>query len=208
VDEPHHLHSDLLCTAVTSDDADPAYFVYSRDAVGVAERMEALTPEHWSYMDPFADRLVARGPTLSADGEVHTGSVHVVSLADLPAARRFADEEPYQRAGLFAETTIVRWVNLVGRTMWDRPRPADHRQSTLVLARWEATPVGDQPLQVEEPDGWVFLGLLVTDDAAASIGLVGAVDADAAVAERAFHTLAPPERATVELHRWERGGRR
>jgi uncharacterized protein len=184
------------------------YVVHSRDAAGVSDRMEALTPAHWSYMDQFADRLIARGPTLSADGEAHTGSVHVVSVADAAAARRFADEDPYQRAGLFAETMICRFVNLLGCTMWDRPRPAGHRQSALVLARWEAAPVDDPLGRGGRLDDWVFLGLLVTDDGSAGVGVVGAVDAGVTDGERAVRALLRGAPATVEVHRWERGGRR
>jgi hypothetical protein len=193
------------------------YFVYSRDAPGVDERMTALTPAHWNYMDRFANQLVARGPTLSADGEAHTGSMHIVAVRDAGAARRFADEEPYQRAGLFAETTISRFVNLLRRSMWDRPPAPELRQSTFVLARWPAIPVDDQLVRtardaiVARPDSWVFLGLLVTDDRTGSIGLVAAADADAADAERVLRDLLEAlrqEHAAVEVHRWQRGGRR
>ena len=53
-------------------------------------------------MDGWADVLVARGPVLSNDGERHAGSVHVVDLPDLAAAHRFADEEPFARAGWYS----------------------------------------------------------------------------------------------------------
>jgi uncharacterized protein YciI len=66
------------------------YFVYSRDAPGVDDKMTALTPAHWDYMDRFPDRLVARGPTLSADGEAHTGSLHIVAARRNVAATRRA----------------------------------------------------------------------------------------------------------------------
>lgn len=172
--------------------------------------MEALTPEHWDYMDRFSDRLVARGPTLSEDGEEHTGSVHVVSLEDGAASRRFADAEPYQRAGLFASTSIDRFVNLLGCTMWDRPRAPHVERSALVLTRWPAVSTDDRLAQAVNPDDWAFLGLLVTDDGTASTGLVGAVDADATGAERAFRALLAAlhqPHVPIELHRWERGGR-
>jgi hypothetical protein len=34
-------------------------------------------------MDAFAESMVARGPTFAADRETVTGSLHVLSLADL-----------------------------------------------------------------------------------------------------------------------------
>ena len=204
-------------SSVFRDGAVVDYFVHSRDAPGVDERMAALTPAHWDYMDRFADRLVARGPTLSADGEEHTGSVHIVAVRDAGAARRFAEEEPYQRDGLFVETAIGRFVDLLGRSMWDRPRAPDSRQSTFVLARWPTIPVDDSLVRaardaiVGRPDAWVFLGLLVTDDGTGSIGLAAAVDADATAAEQMLRDLLAAlrqEQAATEVHRWERGGRR
>jgi len=77
------------------------FFVYGQDRPGAQVEMEALAEAHWSYMDRFADRLILRGPTLSGDGAEHTGSVHVVYLADRASAERFATEEPYWQAGLY-----------------------------------------------------------------------------------------------------------
>jgi uncharacterized protein YciI len=66
------------------------FFVLGVDGDDVQERLEELSEAHWAYLDGFADALVARGPTLSADGELHTGSVHVVEVTDTAAAQRFA----------------------------------------------------------------------------------------------------------------------
>ena len=46
----------------------------------------AVLEQHWGYMDQFAGRMVARGPTFSDDGTL-TGSVHIVDLPDVIAAR-------------------------------------------------------------------------------------------------------------------------
>jgi len=193
------------------------YIVHSRDAPGVDERITALTPAHWDYMDGFADRLVARGPTLSADGEQHTGSVHIVALADADAARSFVADEPYNRAGLYAEHAIVRFVNLLGRTMWERPPAPDVPQSTFVIARWPAIPAGEATIRAARdavrarPDTWIFLGLLVTEDGGRCVGVAAAADAsahDAEVALRGVLRALQQERALAEIHRWQRGGRR
>jgi uncharacterized protein YciI len=69
------------------------FYVHGHDKPGVGAEMLDLTEAHWSYMDRFADRLILRGPTLSDDGAEHTGSVHVVDLADRAGAERFATEE-------------------------------------------------------------------------------------------------------------------
>ena len=99
------------------------FFVYSRAAPGAAgvEHDPALDEEHWSYMDGFADGMIARGPTLAADREQWTGSLHIVDLPSAEAAREFVEREPYNRAGLFEHHIIRRFENLLGRTMWESP---------------------------------------------------------------------------------------
>ena len=58
------------------------FFVYSRDAAGTAELRDDLDllEKHWSYMDRFAESMIARGPTLDANRETATGSLHVLTL--------------------------------------------------------------------------------------------------------------------------------
>jgi uncharacterized protein len=190
------------------------FLVLGRDAEGVGERLDALADAHWDYMDRFAGRLVARGPTLSPDGEEHTGSVHILTAGDAAAARRFADEEPYRRAGLYAEVTVERFLDLLGRTMWERPPAPDLRESSFVVARWPAiaTDAGAaRSVLRARPDVWAFFGLLVSDDASRCVGLAAAADLPAAEAERAVREIIAglgAAGATVGVQRWQRGGRR
>ena len=76
-------------------------------------------------MDRFAEGMTARGPTLAADRETWTGSMHILDLPSAAAAREFVDREPYNRAGLFAHHVIRRFRNLLGRTMWEFPGGSD-----------------------------------------------------------------------------------
>src|SRR5215471_9632886 len=88
------------------------FYVHGQDRPGAQAEMEALAEAHWAYMDRFAGRLILRGPTLSDDGTEHTGSVHVVDLADRAGAERFAAEEPFWLAGLYQQVTATRAVVL------------------------------------------------------------------------------------------------
>jgi uncharacterized protein YciI len=99
------------------------FLVYSRASprAAGAEHDPALDEEHWSYMDGFAGGMIARGPTLAADRERWTGSVHIVDLPSADAARAFVELEPYNGAGLFEHHVIRRFENLLGRTMWESP---------------------------------------------------------------------------------------
>ena len=192
------------------------YLVYGRDAPGVDQRLEALATAHWDYMDRFADRLVARGPTLSPDGQEHTGSMHVLTAPDAAAARRFAEEEPYRRAGVYAEVAVIRFVNLLGCTMWDRPPAPDAAESTFLVARWTPVRADAQAQRAAEglrgasPDLWVFLGLLVSEDGTRTVGIAGAADAPVDAARAALRdalaSLGQAD-APIEAHRWQRGGR-
>lgn len=190
--------------------------MHGRDAVGSEETLDRLAEEHWSYIDRFADRLIARGPTLTADGEKHTGSIHVLTAPDLAAAQRFADEEPYRRAGAYADVTVTRFENLLGRTMWDRPPPSRPAQSTFLLATSGAASLASADLSAiraeiaAQPDVWAFLGLQLSGDGRQCLGAAAAADLPPEPAVRALRSALAPLGLTadrVETTRWQRGGR-
>lgn len=66
-------------------------------------------PAHLDYLKGYADKLFAAGPTLSDDGAGMTGSVLILDLADRAAADAFAANDPYAKAGLFAEVVVRPW---------------------------------------------------------------------------------------------------
>jgi uncharacterized protein YciI len=196
------------------------HLMYGRAAAGAGdEDVPELDEAHWSYMDTFAGRMTARGPTLSPDRETWTGSLHVVDLADGAAARAFALDEPYHRARLFRDHLIRRFDNLLGRTMWDvTPEPGD--VPFLILADGPApSPTGREPQPPLAPDVRARLVLWGTlhpaDDEPAptrggsglALGLL-APDAAAARAVIAAEPTLLGGRTAWELHAWEFGGRR
>ena len=79
------------------------FFVYSRDAAGTGELRDdlELLEEHWSYMDRFAESMIARGPTLDADRETATGSLHVLALPGADSVHEFVALEPNNLAGIY-----------------------------------------------------------------------------------------------------------
>jgi uncharacterized protein len=56
------------------------YFLYCRAKPQAGELWAELTEAHWSFMDAYADAMIARGPTLNEDGTAATGSMHIVDL--------------------------------------------------------------------------------------------------------------------------------
>jgi hypothetical protein len=160
------------------------FFVHSRAAPGAGEPDGALTEAHWSYMDAFADGMVARGPTLGPDRETWTGSLHIVDLPSAEAAHEFAENEPYNRAGFFAEHDIRRFRNRLGRTMWEFPGESGDPRF-LVIA--------NGPLTAPPPERLIVHGELTP---AGTVMALHAPSRDALGLEDA------------EIHDWEPGGRR
>jgi uncharacterized protein YciI len=196
------------------------FFVYSRDAPGTAALRDDhdLLEEHWSYMDGFADVMIARGPTLAPDRQTATGSLHVLDLPSLAAAIEFAEREPNNRAGVYGEHRIWAFQDLLGRTMWEFTRKADDPRFLVISHRGHDpnTPVSARPapsaeLGAELRERLILYGVLADPESGDASGVALAVQApgkdaveellgDAATALEVF--------PTVEVHDWEFGGRR
>ena len=179
------------------------FFCYHRDRSGSGNLRDELYEEHLSYMDGFATQMIARGPTLTADGETATGSVHVLDLPDPVAARAFAFEEPGYQAGVYRDVLLRRWRNELGRTMWDFPggREGGHRYLVLGLGSGEGADLAPPPAR----DELVAYGPLLSDDGTRWLGtaaLLRAPDPDAARS-----VLTTGAYAEVEVHPWQFGGR-
>ena len=123
---------------------------------------EELREAHWAYMDRFAGEMIARGPTLTDDGETATGSVHIVDLPDPAAARAFAFDEPNYQAGVYRDVLLRRWRNMLGRTMWEFPGGREGGNRYLVLGLG-----AEQGADLAEPadeQGLIAFGPLLSDD--------------------------------------------
>jgi uncharacterized protein len=195
------------------------FLVYSRDAPGT-EALRAddeLLEEHWSYMDGFADAMIARGPTLAPDRQMPTGSLHVLDLPSLAAATEFVEHEPNNRAGVYAEHRIWAFQDLLGRTMWDFTGAADEPRF-LVIAHSghdRSTPGSARPvppaLRGELSERLIIYGALTEPASGEPTGVALALQApgrnavDALLGDGAAGLDAFP---TVEVHDWEFGGRR
>ncbi|MFD6280880.1 YciI family protein [Streptomyces sp. NPDC060209] len=180
------------------------FFCYHRDRPGSLPLRYELLEEHWSYMDQYAEEMIARGPTLADNGDTPTGSVHILDLPDPAAARAFAFDEPGYQAGVYRDVLLRRWHNTLGRTMWDFPggRTGGNRYLVLGLGTGQTADTAMPP----DRDGLIAYGPLLSDDGATWLGtaaLVQAPDPDTAHA-----ILAPDRYADIEVHNWQFGGRR
>ena len=62
-----------------------------------------------AHLERHADAILAGGPLLGEDGVSAVGSLLILDFPDRAAAERFAADDPYAKAGLFAVVTITPW---------------------------------------------------------------------------------------------------
>jgi uncharacterized protein len=197
------------------------YLFYARDRPDTVELRERTTPAHWSFMDGYADVMIARGPTLQDDNdEVATGSLHIVDLPDAEAARVFAYEEPYYLAGVFREVLVSRWRNEFGRTMWDFSSTLDESARFLVIAHVRPDAIAGWEALREKDDRYfadwgytnrlILRGPLLSDDGSQWRGTATMIEAPDRDAVEALVADEPAARLyeSVEIHSWTFGGRR
>lgn len=198
------------------------YLFYCRDRPGTGALRAELTEAHWSFMDSYADGMIARGPTLTPDGTAATGSLHLVDLPDAESAQVFAFAEPNYRAGVYCEVLLRRWRNALGGTMWDFTGDPDSNQRFLVLGHGRPAPAATMDALREEHrrylgdrgyrDRLIAYGPLLSDDGTGWVGSATLVELPDRAAVEAMLADEPYQRAglyaDVEIHRWQFGGRR
>jgi uncharacterized protein YciI len=197
------------------------YFFYCRDRPGTQKLRDELAEAHWSYMDGYAEAMIARGPTLTADRMAATGSMHMVDLPDAEAARVFAFVEPCYRAGVYGEVMVRRWHNALGRTMWDFEGDEPDRRF-LVIGHGRPGRSAARGALLEAQRGYfrdhgylerlIACGPLLSDDGTEWVGSATLVELADREAVDAMLAGAPYVRAglyrDVEVHAWQFGGRR
>ena len=198
------------------------YFFYCRDKAGTGAIRKQLVETHWSFMDGYVSKMSARGPTVREDGVTQTGSMHIVDLPDAEAARVFAYEEPYCKAGVFEEVMVRRWENELGRTMWDFKGQPEKNRRFLIIAHGkpgmeaERNQLADARRRYFAAGGYqdclIASGPLLSDDgkqwrgSAMMVELADRAAVDAMIGNDPYAKAGLYE--TVEVHCWRFGGRR
>lgn len=84
----------------------PQFILFCRDkADSLALRMETR-PAHLEYFQKFGNKLNLAGPMLDDAGNP-AGSMLIVEAADAAEAKAIADADPYNKAGLFADVSVI-----------------------------------------------------------------------------------------------------
>jgi uncharacterized protein YciI len=178
------------------------FFCYHQDRPGSGSLRDELLEEHWSYMDRYAEVMIARGPTLASDGVTATGSVHIVALPDPAAARAFAFDEPNYQAGVYRDVLLRRWQNVLGRTMWESlyGRTGGTYYLVLGLGPVPAAELAELPDQGQ----LIAYGPLLSDDGITWLGTAALLHATDPTSAR---LVLNDTYAHVEVHSWHPGGR-
>jgi uncharacterized protein YciI len=185
------------------------FFVYCRDREGATDLRYELVEQHWSYMDGFADAMIARGPTTTADGETSTGSLHIVDLPSYEAARRFADDEPNWRAGVYESVDLFRFDNLIPRTMWQFTGAIEGYHRFLIIG-WAPRPWSQSHEHWASAGRWhdhlIACGSLWDGDT--FIGTATLAEVPNIDSAEALSADDPTIYDRTEIHPWHFGGRR
>ena len=85
------------------------YAIITRDKPGSEQVRLQARPAHLEYLTANKHLLLAAGALISDDGTGGHGGVLIVDTDDRAEAQRFIDEDPFTKAGLFAEVKVTRW---------------------------------------------------------------------------------------------------
>lgn len=73
----------------------------------------ATREAHLAYVATFADAVKIGGPVLDDNGDM-AGSLLILDVADMAAAKAFSANDPYAKAGLFRQVEIHPFRATVG----------------------------------------------------------------------------------------------
>jgi uncharacterized protein len=84
------------------------YVILAKDKPDGFDLRAKVRPDHLDYLKAQDAILMAAGPFLD-DQDRMVGSMLIVDVADEAAARTFAENDPFAKAGLFVSTEIRKW---------------------------------------------------------------------------------------------------
>lgn len=93
------------------------------DKPQAADLRDRVRPEHKAYLAKAADRLAFGGPLVADDGKTMVGSLLAIDFDDREAAQAWLADEPFTRAGLYASTEVLAFVNLWPQKAGFPPQP-------------------------------------------------------------------------------------
>ena len=89
------------------------FAIICNDKAGASNIRAENRPLHLDYLKGFADKAHAVGPMLSDDGDSMIGSLLIMNFDNKSEAQDFAANDPYNKAGLFENVSIVLWKQVL-----------------------------------------------------------------------------------------------
>ena len=88
------------------------FALIARDKPGAIETRRATRDAHLAYVERTG--CVAQGGALLDEAGEMAGSLIILDVPDIDAARDWAAKDPYAEAGLFESVTIQPWKKVIG----------------------------------------------------------------------------------------------
>ncbi|MBL6958231.1 MAG: hypothetical protein ISR52_04570 [Rhodospirillales bacterium] len=85
------------------------YLIEAHDKDGADDLRDELRAEHEAFQAEQESLYITRGPLMSDDGARQIGSLMIIDVPDLAAARKFWDGEPFNYGGLFSKVNFYGW---------------------------------------------------------------------------------------------------
>ncbi len=90
----------------------PLYMLLCTDKPGALDLRKSTREAHLAYVAQTGC-VVQAGPLLDSAGEM-AGSLIVLDLPDLEAAKHWGAQDPYALAGLFENVRLQEWKKVIG----------------------------------------------------------------------------------------------
>ena len=81
------------------------------DKEGALETRKANREAHLAYLKSTGV-VEQAGPFLNPEDQM-SGSLLILNVSDMAAARKWAENDPYAKAGLFADVRIEQWNKVI-----------------------------------------------------------------------------------------------
>lgn len=85
------------------------YVIITRDKPNSLALRNEVRPVHLDYLTANQHRLLAAGGQIEDDGSGGNGSVYIVDTDDRKEAEDFIANDPFTKAGVFADIKVSRW---------------------------------------------------------------------------------------------------
>ncbi len=85
------------------------FLIHAIDKPNCAALRDEIRQEHREYLAAAEKMIMVRGPLVSDDGATQIGSLLLIDVPGLAAAKAFLDGEPFNKGGLFETVEFYRW---------------------------------------------------------------------------------------------------